>query len=139
MTLHGLIFKELDLFWNNLRTFAFENKTFFEVFFIFLYSFEQVLLIFFSYKAKDVPELGFVISVFAVFVLATFSLHKLLMESRIKCLENRVVEADSHKKMLEEKNRNLMYSYQYLLQKFETHVSKDLNPKVNYKSQERKL
>ena len=59
------------------------------------------------------------------------------MESRVKCLENKVAEADSHKKMLEEKNKNLMYSYQFLLQKFETHVSKDLNSKVNYDNQKR--
>ena len=59
------------------------------------------------------------------------------MESRVKCLENKVAEADSHKKMLEEKNKNLMYSCQFLLQKFETHVSKDLNSKVNYDNQKR--
>ncbi len=129
MSLHGLIFKKLELFWKNLRIFAFENKTIFEVFFIFLYSFEQILLIWVSYKAKNIPELGFFISLFAVIVLATFSLHKLLMESRIKYLENKVAEADSNKRILEEENRALKLSHNNLLSEMETLFSKSLNSK----------
>jgi len=136
---HGLIFKGLDSFWKNIRAFAFENRTMFELFFIALYSVEQFLLILFSYKAKDLQEQGFIISIFAIIVLATFAVHKLLMESRIKFLENKATEAESNKIALEEKNLNLMHSYQYLLQRFETYISKGLNPRVNSKNQKRSL
>lgn len=132
MSLHGLMFRELDLFWNNLRKFAFENKTIFEVFFIFLYSFEQILLIIVSYKAKSIQELGFFISLFAVIVLATFSFHKLLMESRIKYLENKVAEADSNKRILEEENKVIKISHNHLFLTMEKIFSKNLNHKRFY-------
>lgn len=127
MSLHGLIFKELDLFWNNLRKFAFENKTIFEVFFIFLYFLEQFLLIKWSYDAKSLQELGFLISIFALIVLTTFSLHKLLMESRIKYLENKVAEADTRKRTLEEENKLIKDTYKDLFYGAEILISKDLN------------
>lgn len=132
VSLHGLVFREIERFWKNLRNFAFENKTVFEVFFIGLYSVEQFLLILFSYKAKSVQELSFIISVFAIIVLTTFAFHKLLMESRIKYLENKVAEADSDKRILEEENRTIKISHNNVLSEMELLFSKDLNSKRFY-------
>jgi len=133
---HGFLFRETSLFWKNLRTFAFENRTVFEIFFILLYSIEQFLLILFSYKAKNAHELGFIISIFAIIVLATFAVHKLLMESRIKYLENKVAEAESNKRILEEENKTIETSHSNLLLIMEKIFSKNLNQRRFYKKEE---
>lgn len=98
---HGQFFRNTQNFWLNLRRFSFYNSTLFELFFIFLYALEQILLIWYAFNAKNVNELGYVVSLFAVIVLTTFALHKLLMVSRIKLLENEVKKLQSDKFDLE--------------------------------------
>lgn len=78
----------IDTAWKDIRLFAFRNRTIFEAFFIILYAFEQAALIWLTYI--DPQDIGLIISVFALAVLTTFSLHKLVMESRIKWLETEV-------------------------------------------------
>lgn len=91
----------------------------------------------FSYKAENVQELGAIISVFAIIVLTTFSFHKLLMESRIKFLENQVAEVNGDKKTLEEENKTLKMAHNDLLHGMEI-FSKDLNPKSIYIKNEKR-
>lgn len=137
----GFIFKKIELFWKNIRIFAFENKTIFKIFFIFLYTAEQAILIWLTYTAINAQELGLVISVFSLIVLTTFSLHKLLMESRIKFLENQVVEINVDKRMLEEENKAIKVSHARLLSNVEElifDVSKNLNPKTFYDKNEKR-
>ncbi len=79
-----------ELIWKNTRLFAFNNRTVFEILFILLYSLLQIILLLFVewYPHK----ISFIISIFAILVLSVFALHKLLMESRIKVLENNVTD-----------------------------------------------
>lgn len=107
ITWHGIIFKEIGFFWKNLRRFAFYNRTIFELFFIFLYVIEQIILVWLAFHVKSIEELGLIISIFAIIVLTTFALHKLLMESRIKVLENEVKELQMKKFLFEEELSNI--------------------------------
>ena len=97
----GKIFWTIQKHLINIRRFAFYNSTFFEILFIFLYAIEQIFLIYFTFKSKDIKDLGFIVSVFAVIVLTTFALHKLLMVSRIKILESEVKKLQLKKFSLE--------------------------------------
>lgn len=78
----------IDVLWKDIRVFAFRNRTIFEALFILLYALEQVALVLLTYA--DPYDIGLIVSVFALAVLTTFSLHKLVMESRIKWLEAEV-------------------------------------------------
>lgn len=98
---HGLILKSFEKFWENIRHFAFYNRTIFEIFFIFLYAIEQVALVWYTFNIKNLAHLGYVISIFAIIVLVTFALHKLIMESRIKLLEIEVAKLHTEKLSLE--------------------------------------
>src|SRR3989338_11458723 len=77
----------IDQFWKGLRSFAFSNRTIFEFIFLLIYTFEQMLLILFTSTVTKPEELSLIISLFAVIVLTTFSLHKMVMDSRIRILE----------------------------------------------------
>lgn len=83
VTWHGIIFVGMGKFWENLRRFAYYNRTVFEIMFIFLYALEQFGLVWFAFNIENLQLLGFIVSIFALIVLTTFSLHKLVMESRI--------------------------------------------------------
>ena len=85
---HGKIFRQYHHFWDNLRKFSYYHRTVFEVVFIFLYSFEQVLLVLFTFILNDLNRLKLIISLFAIAVLTTFALHKMVIELRIKLLED---------------------------------------------------
>jgi len=106
--MHGVVFDYIDHFWNNLRKFTCRNRTVLEVFFIMLYTVEQTLLIWLTYDVKDPIKLSLIISIFATIVLTTFSLHKLVMESRIKVLETQLNETYEQKKALEDKTKKVM-------------------------------
>ncbi len=98
---HGTLLFGFEQFWKNLRLFAFQNRTVFELLFVFLYAFEQVLLIGLSYLARDLMQLGYIVSFFAVIVLTTFAVHKILMDSRIKMLEDQIKGLQQDKFVLE--------------------------------------
>ncbi len=98
---HGLLFTSLEKFWENLRIFSYRRRTVLEVFFIFLYAFEQMLLLLFTFTLTSPQELSFIVSLFALLVLTTFSLHKLVMESRIKMLEQEVATLQQSKATLQ--------------------------------------
>jgi hypothetical protein len=72
--------------WENLRTFAFHNKTLFELMFIFIYALQQVWLLQATFT-KSGDELRYAVALYVVLVLSTFALQKIVMESRIKVLE----------------------------------------------------
>lgn len=83
------VFYVIDTFWKDLRKFSFNNKTLFEVLFLFLYFIEQFFLVFLVSRGLATKE---IISYFALIVIFTFSLHKVVLESRAKILENIVNE-----------------------------------------------
>jgi hypothetical protein len=89
-TAFGIILQGIGEFWKELRQFAYEYRTIFEIAFILIYAIEQIGLIL---LIEMHPELRtIIISLFAVIVLTTFSLHKQMMESRIKILESELGE-----------------------------------------------
>ena len=104
---HGIILTESEQFWSNLRTFAYYNRTIFEFLFLGIYTFEQIILIWLTFHAKELIELSYIISIFAVIVLTTFAIHKMVMESRIKYLENELVKLSQEKTNLETAFRNI--------------------------------
>ncbi len=114
MTWHGRLFYSAELFWKNLRRFVYYNRTILEIFFILIYAFEQIVLIWFSFRVSDILEFSYLVSIFAVLVLTTFALHKLVMESAIGFLEREIKELQKEKSALEfyvsrvrEENQNL--------------------------------
>ena len=119
---HGILLKELQALLQNIRTFSYHNKSVIEFIFILTYSMEQAILIYLTFKVKDNTTLILIISIFAVIILTTFSLQKLIMESRIRILENKV-EKTLNDKMILEKSFEETISF----------LPKDLN---NYKPEE---
>ena len=60
-----------------------------------------------TFKISNPQEMGLVISIFAIVVLTTFALHKLLMESRIKILEEQIRGVIEEKIAIENKAEDL--------------------------------
>ncbi len=74
--------------WKTLRKFAFKNKSFVDFFFTTVYFIQQTILIL---LVKFFPsQIDLIVSIFALFVLTTFAIQKMVMESRIRILEKRV-------------------------------------------------
>ncbi len=133
-SLAGILFDGIDKFWLNLRRFSYRNRSAMEVAFIFIYALEQVLLILYTFTADTVEGLGLVVSLFAIIVLTTFSLHKLVMESRIKLLEQEINEAQHDKFALESYAKQVEKEYYSLSQKM---LSEDLNSAIIFNTQKR--
>jgi len=97
-TVHGLIFREIDMFWHNVRYFFRNNKTLFDIFFLLLYTFEQLLLFF---LILVYPSFAALISgLFAIIVISTISFEKICMESRYTWLKEKLQEQEIEKEML---------------------------------------
>lgn len=77
----------LDYCWSDLRDFAFDNRSVFEIIFISLYAIEQIALVFITSQGLlDASVVGY----FVIIFLSTFGLHKLFIESRMKILDARI-------------------------------------------------
>ena len=123
----GYVFEELDQYWKNLRQFAFYNRTIFEIFFIGVYAVEQFLLIWYTFNSNSLEDWGYIISMFAVIVLTTFALHKLLMESRIRVLEDEVKELQLKKFSLESSAKEINDKHKELVDNYLSQVLKTNN------------
>lgn len=133
---HGILLREIQYFWQNIRIFCYINRTILELFFIFAYTIEQFFLIQLTYNLKDIEQLNYIIAIFALIVLTTFAIHKLLMESRIKYLEQQVKELQEEKFIFGEKVKFISQKYQELFEKKEkqylnTNISYNNKKKVN--------
>lgn len=116
-TVFGLFLAGVSEFWKELRDFAYQNRTIFELLFILIYAIEQITLIL---LIEWYPELRtIIISLFAVFVLTTFSLHKLVMESRIKKLESEVSELQTEHGIMISQAEEISNRYNDLARVFE--------------------
>ncbi|MBI2666738.1 hypothetical protein HYX13_03950 [Candidatus Woesearchaeota archaeon] len=131
---HGILFASLEKFWENLRVFSYRSRTVLEVFFIFLYAFEQILLLLFTFTITSPQELNLIISLFALLVLTTFSLHKLVMESRIKTLEKEVATLQQNKTILETSASQTIKKTNLLLETLQTEI---LNSKDTFQNKKR--
>lgn len=76
-----------------------------------MYTLEQGALVFLTFLIKDSQAIVFVISIFAIVVLTTFSIHKLVMESRIKMLESMLSKLIEDKHILEFKLNDVYTRY----------------------------
>ena len=114
ISFNGYIFSKLDIFWKNLREFGYRNRTLFEVIFILVYTMEQAVLILYTYKARDPEQIVFITSLFALIVLMTFALHKIMMESRIRLLEEDLQGAFWSQKDFKEKANIVVKEYEML-------------------------
>ena len=123
----------MEEFWEELRIFAYKNRTIFELGFVFLYSLEQFGLVWFTFNIKNPEQLVFVVSIFAIIVLTTFSIHKIIMESRIKVLETHLNNVLEKQKFLTTVNRNIAEEFRKIKQS----QSEDLNIKDTQNRYER--
>lgn len=77
--------------WEEFRDFSFKYKTLIEVLFILIYTAEQAFLIWVVALMELTQEFRLdVISYFTLVVLLTFSLHKLVIESRARIFEEKL-------------------------------------------------
>ncbi|MDD4877638.1 MAG: hypothetical protein PHO02_01225 [Candidatus Nanoarchaeia archaeon] len=98
--------------WNKIRLFAFNNRTIFELLFLFLYTAEQLILVWLVSRWNlQGQELLNWVSYFALIVLFTFGLHKLIMESRIKMLEQEIANLGMQYWLAEHKSKELSEEY----------------------------
>ena len=122
---HGYLFRGVEYFWCNLRRFCFNNRTIFEILFILLYALEQILLILFIFYIEDNQRLlSLVVSLFGILVLTTFALHKVLMESRIKTLEQDLTDVQEEKIALELKTKEIINKYNEVTENINEHITK---------------
>lgn len=129
----GKCLEYLEGQWNNLRAFAYKNRTIFEIIFILTYTLEQLLLIVLVYLFSDYIEI--LVTVFALIVITTFSFHKLVMESRIKLLEEEVLELEAIKNDIKSDAESMHERYNDLLDFLKTRLNKrkSLNSKNEVK------
>ena len=124
----------LSHFGNNLREFNFNNRTLVELAFILIYSNEQLALVLLTYLSNDPKYMSLIISLFALIVLTTFSIHKISMESKINMLERELNTSNQHKIDAVNNYRDLKNKYLETMQKLEI-ISKSLyNPRSGRKT-----
>ena len=70
---------------NDLRLFIYKNDSLFTILFLFIFFFQQLLLIVLSYFFNEnVIRLQVLISIFALIVVTTSSLQKLILDIRVR-------------------------------------------------------
>lgn len=104
--------------WADWRWFAFYNKTIFEIGFMVLYTLEQAFLIFIVSRGLLTSV---TVSYFVLFVLLTFSIHKIIMESRIRLLNDEISDIKREKDRIKLASKKLTDNYARTLE-----VSKNL-------------
>jgi hypothetical protein len=108
----GRILIGIESGWNKVRLFAFNNRSIFELLFLFLYTAEQLILVWLVSRWNlQGQELLNWVSYFALIVLFTFGLHKLIMESRIKLLEQEIANLGMQYWLAENKSKELSEEY----------------------------
>ena len=92
--------------------------------------------IWYTFNSNSLEDWGYIISMFAVIVLTTFALHKLLMESRIRVLEDEVKELqlkkfslESSAKEINDKHKELVDNYLSQVLKTNNHFSNKMGSK----------
>ncbi|MBI2574542.1 hypothetical protein HYV82_01530 [Candidatus Woesearchaeota archaeon] len=131
MKWHGRLFLNLEHFWRNLRRFAFNNRSVFELGFILIYSLEQLGLVWFGARAANTQELLFTISIFILMFFTTFAVHKIVMESRIKLLEEELTGIVNDKLKLELKFRHLYDKHAELKSSYNDYVVQVVSKSLN--------
>lgn len=95
-----------------MRLFAFNNRSIFELLFLLLYIAEQLILVWLVSRWNlQGQELLNWVSYFALIVLFTFGLHKLIMESRIKILEREIAILGMQYWLARHKSKELSEAY----------------------------
>ena len=97
VTIFGNLLRWFDENCYELRQFAFRDRTIFEIIFLLVYTIEQAVLISLASEIAERPQ---IVSYFALIVLLTFGLHKLVMESRMKVLENKVISLSTDNELI---------------------------------------
>ena len=101
--------------WAELRLFAFYHRSIFEIMFLILYTLEQAALIFF------VTENGInleIVSYFALLVLLTFGLHKIMMESRLKIFEDEIIGLKNENDLIKFQSDEIFNSYKEVIEAY---------------------
>ncbi len=110
VSFHGFIFREMEQFWGNLRYFFRNQKTLFEIIFLFIYAIEQLILVLLILIWPQYASISS--GIFALVVITTISFEKICMESRytflrdnfmIQELENQKLR-DEYAKIIEHNN-----------------------------------
>ena len=102
---HGFIFRQIQLFWENLRLFFRNHKTLFDILFLTLYTVQQVFLFL---LILIWPEYAHISSgIFALVVITTISFEKICMESRYNWLKEGMVGQEMEKQIMIAEYQNL--------------------------------
>jgi len=88
ISIGGFIFKQLDrfgtnlnIFWSRFRDFFYSHKTIFDIFFLVVYAFEQIML--FALISLRPDKAAFIVGVFVTVFLTTIGLERICMSSRL--------------------------------------------------------
>ena len=95
------LLKNIDLNWLSLRNFFYDHKTLFDIFFLIIYTFEQIFL--FLLILIDANNASLYSGVFALVVITTISLEKICMESRYSYFKK--LRSDAYSELLELTNQ----------------------------------
>lgn len=92
-------------------------------------------MVWFGSRTANTQELLFTISIFIVVFLTTFAIHKIVMESRIKFLEQELTDAIRDKFDLGLKFRDLTGKYEELRSSYKTYVAVQASKYLNIDKQ----
>lgn len=113
VSFHGLIFKKIETFWSNLRTFFYRHKTLFDVIFLLFYTLEQLTLFI---LILVMPEISHIFAgIFAILFIATISFEKICMESRYRFLENNNLDITFERENIIEQYNKMAYDNERLM------------------------
>lgn len=108
----GILFKYFEKNWQNFRIFFHRNDTLFDISFLLIYFIEQLLLVYFILIFREnLDYLPYIPTFFALMLLTTVGIHRLVMESRNRFIREQKDEFILEYSKLESKYNLLLNEY----------------------------
>lgn len=117
-SISGKIFYLLEKIWQNFRIFFHNNDSLFELIFLLIYFLEQLGLVYFIMLFKeDMVKLPYIVTFFALILLTTVGVHRLIMESKNRFIKEKydTFKLRYHKLGSDYKSLEGMYKQQKVL------------------------
>jgi len=111
-TVSGKLFWFFEKNWQNFRKFFHRNDTLFDIVFLLIYFIEQLLLVYFILIFRENLEyLPYIPTFFALMLLTTVGIHRLVMESKNRFISEQKDEFISEYSKMEFKYNLLLNEY----------------------------
>ena len=113
-----LTLSNIAKYWTNLSSFFHKNYTYFELMFIVIYSSQQIIFSILVYTYKEHAEI--IVGLFALTFITIVSIEKLLMNSRVRKINEIKNNYCQSNYELVQKYKEILKEYNYLKKKYST-------------------